>query len=68
MPSGREFIEKKLSEFSLNRKNTYYFGDFPEYPEPGYLLADGHPNEKGHAFIAQNLLKFVKEKQSIPCN
>lgn len=67
IPYDRTAIEAVLDEFANSRNQTHYFRDFPSFSPSEHLLADGHPNAKGHDYIAQNLLNYLKKEQ-ILCN
>jgi len=55
-----------ITEFSGNRKTTYFYrSNNPSWDE--YLLLDDHPNKKGHKLIARDIFDYLMKNKLIPC-
>lgn len=63
-------VKDLLREYTHNDSNKYLLGTLPNavtHPDL-YIPNDGHPNEKGHKVIAEEVFKYVKKNNIIPCN
>lgn len=68
IPTGGDSYQKIIENFASTRDHTNYFSDFPKFNNSNQLLPDLHPSTKGHRFIAENLMNYMKFHELIPCN
>lgn len=59
-----------MKSFANLNSNTFYFNKIRNIYElkATFLPKDGHPNEKGHKIIADDLFEYLITKRLIPCN
>ncbi len=64
-------LQKQLfKNFTINRKFIFYFDgitDIHKNPESSFPN-DGHPSQKGHQIIANDVFQYLLENKIIPCN
>lgn len=56
-----------IGRFVASRANTYFYESELRL-RPDGVLPDWHPNTKGHKMIAYELLRYVTQKNLMPCD
>ncbi len=56
-----------MKQTVLRRPQTYLYTSLPALAEAGGLLADKHPNTKGHQMIASGIEAYLRTNRLLPC-
>jgi len=69
IPSISEREKKFIQQITVTQPNWKYFDSLERLDkEGGYFKGDGHPNQKGHRIIAEEILKYLKQNELIQCH
>lgn len=58
-----------LKKYAHERKKTFFYNQIPQMSKADKTaLPDFHPSKKGHSIIAESILRYLIEKDIIPCS
>lgn len=58
----------KLRLWTKGQPNTSLYFEIRDINDQDGALVDGHPNRKGHAIIAEDILSYLKETNLVECS
>lgn len=68
-PTTNNRYQNIIKEFVNSRQNGYFYKNLTDiYKIGGLSLPDGHPNQKGHKVIANDMYNYLIKNNIIPCN
>lgn len=56
-----------VENFAKTRPNTHFYVSDHDLIKGDQTFPDGHPNTEGHAFIAKDILKYLRENGILGC-
>ena len=61
--------QRNILKTFTNNSGHYYLDGLRDFSkESGIVINDGHPNQKGHRMISEDIFNYLQVNKLIPCN